>query len=259
MAFLEVNFFSDSLGMCTQMNVILPERSEQEKIPVLFLLHGMSDDHTAWCRYTSIERYAADRGIAVVMPTTHLGWYTDMAMGYKYFTYITKELPEICRRFFPTMDLRRETTYAAGLSMGGYGAWKCALMAPETFSAAVSLSGALDIAALLESEIGGILENAPTYWTDIFGHLSQVAGGENDLMAQAGRLKAAGAQLPRLYAWCGTEDFLYQNNKNAWEEIQKLGFDLTTRESEGDHSWKHWDKWIRDGLDWLGFPAKEGN
>ena len=35
------------------------------------------------------------------MPTTHLGWYTDMYIGYKYWTFISQELPEICRGFFP--------------------------------------------------------------------------------------------------------------------------------------------------------------
>ena len=61
----------------------------------------MSDDHTIWQRRTSIERYAAEKGIAVVMPTTHLGWYTDMAIGPKYFTATAIELPEICRALFP--------------------------------------------------------------------------------------------------------------------------------------------------------------
>jgi len=258
MAFLEVKFFSDVLGMCTQMNVILPERPETEKVPVVFLLHGMSDDHTAWCRFTSIERYARERGIAVVMPTTHLGWYTDMYMGPKYFTYITKELPEICRSFFPRMDLSRETTFAAGLSMGGYGAWKCALSAPETFSAAVSLSGALDVAGLWQEKTL-IEEEGIGYWTDVFGPLEDAPGGKDDLMAEAERLKASGRPLPRLFAWCGTEDFLYQNNLGAWEKMKALGYEVTTRISGGDHRWKYWDEHIQEGLDWLGFPVKGGN
>ena len=259
MAFLEVKFFSDVLGMCTQMNVILPERPETEKVPVVFLLHGMSDDHTAWCRFTSIERYAYERGIAVVMPTTHLGWYTDMYMGEKYFTFITKELPEICRSFFPRMDLRRETTFAAGLSMGGYGAWKCALSAPETFSAAVSLSGALDIAGMCRDR-GTLMPDASLgYWTDIFGPLEQVEGGKDDLLAEAKRLTESGKTLPRLFAWCGSEDFLIEYNHNAWKVIGDLGYDLTVRETGGDHRWKYWDEHIQEGLDWLGFPVKEGN
>ena len=56
-------------------------------------MHGLSDDHSIWMRRTSIERYAADYGIAVVMPTTHLGWYTDMHYGFDYFTATALELP----------------------------------------------------------------------------------------------------------------------------------------------------------------------
>ena len=87
MALLHVNFFSDVLGMCMNMDVILPQQTKNQigmkgtrkdgKIPTLYLLHGMSDDHTIWQRRTSIERYVSEMGIAVVMPTTHLGWYTN--------------------------------------------------------------------------------------------------------------------------------------------------------------------------------------
>ena len=132
MALLHVDFFSDVLGMCTQMDVILPERTRGQigmegkrgdgKYPTLYLLHGMSDDQTIWQRRTSIERYASEHGIAVVMPTTQLGWYTDMHIGFKWWTFLSQELPAICRSFFPYMSDRREDTFAAGLSMGGYGA-----------------------------------------------------------------------------------------------------------------------------------------
>ena len=89
--------------MATSMDVILPEqtmgqigmegRASDKPYPTLYLLHGMSDDHTIWQRRTSIERYVSDMGIAVVMPTTHLGWYTDMAQGNRYWTFISEELP----------------------------------------------------------------------------------------------------------------------------------------------------------------------
>ena len=89
MALLHVDYHSRVLRCDMQMDVILPEqtrgqigmqgRGGSEKWKTLYLLHGMSDDHTIWQRRTSIERYAAEKGIAVVMPTTHLGWYTDMA------------------------------------------------------------------------------------------------------------------------------------------------------------------------------------
>ena len=155
MALLHVDFFSDVLGMCMDMDVILPQQTSGQigmegkagdgRYKTMYLLHGMSDDQTIWQRRTSIERYVSQLGIAVVMPTTHLAFYTDTTYGMKYWTYISQELPKICREFFPRMSDRKEDTLAAGLSMGGYGAWKLALRAPETFGAGASLSGALDI------------------------------------------------------------------------------------------------------------------
>ena len=143
MAFLQVNFFSSVLGMCTAMNVILPQTTSTRGLigvdtadadvtyPVLYLLHGMSDDHTIWSRRTSIERYADERGIAVVMPTTELGWYTNMKHGRQWRSFIGEELPAICHDFFPRISQKREDTYIAGLSMGGYGAYALAMTYPE--------------------------------------------------------------------------------------------------------------------------------
>lgn len=155
MAFIECNFFSDVLGMSSTMNVIIPEnrknrigiktKAEQDEYPVLYLLHGLSDDHTAWMRRTSIERYANKYGLAVIMPNVHRSFYTDMVFGNNYFTFISQELPEIAEKLFP-LSTKRKNTFVAGLSMGGYGAFKLALNQPERLAAAASLSGALNIA-----------------------------------------------------------------------------------------------------------------
>ena len=256
MALLHVDFFSEALGMCAEMDVILPEETHgligmdgsqaAGKYPTLYLLHGMSDDHTIWQRRTSIERYVSDLGLAVVMPSTHLGWYTDMYRGHKYWTYISQELPRICRTFFPHMSDRREDTFAAGLSMGGYGALKCGLCAPETFGKVASLSGGLDAASICESDLGD-----STLWEDIFGPKEKVRGSFNDLFAQAERLAASGKQKPDVYMWCGTEDFLYKSNVGMRDHLKKLGYNLTYEESPGDHQWKYWDEKIQTVLSWL--------
>src|SRR5690606_35149889 len=117
----------------------------KKKHPVLYLLHGLSDDDTIWLRRTSIERYVAGLGLAVVMPNVHRSFYADMAYGGQYWTFLTEELPRVAGDFFPLSDAR-EDNYVAGLSMGGYGAFKWALSYPERFAAAGSLSGVLDLA-----------------------------------------------------------------------------------------------------------------
>ncbi len=246
MALLHVNFFSNILGMMMNMDVILPQDTPHDAVyPVLYLLHGMSDDHSVWQRRTSIERYADEKRIAVVMPTTHLGWYTDMKHGLKYYTFIAKELPAICRDLFPKISPRREDTFAAGLSMGGYGALKLGLLDSETFSAVASLSGAVNMSVYKDEN------NKSDLFYNVFGTPDEFCGSDNDLYAVAGRLAESGRKLPKIYLWCGTEDFLYNQNISMRDRLNSLHYNLTYEESSGDHQWKYWDKKIKTVLDWL--------
>lgn len=252
MALLHVNFFSNVLGMCMDMDVILPQATSGQIgiegvgavgiCPTLYLLHGMSDNHTIWQRRTSIERYVSDKRLAVVMPSVHLSWYTDMLHGLRYWTFISQELPAICRELFPQISPKREDTFVAGLSMGGYGALKCGLGAPETFGACAALSGAMDAVGM-----AGIRE-VPLF-QDVFGSPERTKGSQDDLFALAERLEKP---RPRVYMWCGTEDFLYEQNERMSAHLKALGYDLTYETSPGDHQWKYWDEKIQTVLAWLG-------
>ena len=247
MAHLVVDYYADALGVQTRMHVLLPQRPAAGKAKTLYLLHGMSDDEGTWMRRTSIERYAEEKGLAVVMPDGGLGWYTDMYRGLAWFKFISGELPALCRRFFPILSDKREDTYIGGNSMGGYGALKCALRAPRTFSRVISLSGALDAA---DTAINNTVPATRRYWEDVFGPAEDVSGSENDLFAAATALTDP-ALRPQIYMWCGTEDFLYAQNIRMRDHLRALGYDLTYEESPGDHQWRHWDKKIADALDWL--------
>ncbi len=262
MAFLDCHFFSETLGLSTSMYVILPQPTRSQigmtgaagagKHPVLFLLHGLSDDHTIWLRRTSIERYVAPLGLAVVMPAVDRSFYTDMACGGRdYWSFISEELPALCRQFFPISD-RREDTFAAGLSMGGYGAFKLALNHPGRFAAAGSLSGALDLPTTWERDD----LNIHAELVNTFGPKEQLRGSANDLFPAATRLAAAADPKPRLYQWCGTEDFLYQDNLAFRDHARKLNLDLTYEEEPGTHDWGCWDRKIQRFLEWLPLPGK---
>ena len=246
MALMHIDFFAHTLGMCMQMEAVIPQQSDRSKPwRTLYLLHGMSDDETMWQRRTSVERYAEDAGIAVIMPTTHLAWYTDMHHGLKYFTYISEELVRICRGFFPQMSDKPEDTFVAGLSMGGYGAVKCALLRPETFGAAATFSGALDIAREIDRGHGS------SYFTDIFGEPGTITGGENDLYAAAERLRQSGRKLPPIYQWCGTEDGLLEENRAYYRHLTGLGYQVSYHESAGGHEWHSWDLQVEQAIRWF--------
>ena len=253
MAFLEVNFFSDALGMCMSMNVILPVTEEERRVPngvkkgetypTLYLLHGMSDDHTVWSRMTALERYAAGKKIAIVMPTTYLGWYTDMRYGYAYRKFIGEELPKICRSFFPGMSKKREDTYLAGNSMGGYGSLALALTYPDTFSLAAPFSGAFDPRE--------IYREGDNYFGDIFGEITEFEGSKNDLYHLSAKRKEEGTPLPFVYMACGTEDSLLGENRRMKAHLDALGYGLLYREGEGGHDWAYWDVEIKELLDFI--------
>jgi S-formylglutathione hydrolase FrmB len=255
-ALIHCDFYSEALRLCTSVCVVLPQppgpldwtsAPPARKYPVLWLLHGLSDDHTIWQRRTSIERYVNSTDLAVVMPAVHRSWYTDMAAGNRYWTFISEELPGIMRSLFP-LSPRREDNFVAGLSMGGYGAFKLALRHPERYAAAASLSGALGIAYGLAQTPDEAMKAEMKY---VFGDLAIVPGSENDTVALAERYsRSTGPQL-RLYQCCGTEDFLYDSNVRFRDYARKLGLDLTYEEGPGEHDWGYWDCMIQRVLTWL--------
>jgi putative tributyrin esterase len=248
-ALLRCDFFSEVLEVGTSMTVLLPQRAEgqigvetvagdgRDGFPVLYLLHGLSDDSTAWTRNTGIERYAASLGLAVVMPQVGRSFYADEAGGGRYWSFLSQELPGIVESFFG-VSTRREDTFVAGLSMGGYGALKWALHQPERFAAAASLSGALDVvdlaprrSELFERVFGG----RPGPDDDLFALL---AGAEIDT-------------LPSLYVGCGTEDELMPGNVRFVDAARADGVDLHVDFRSGEHEWGLWDAVVRDVLAWL--------
>jgi len=261
MAFFNCNFHSDVLGMASSMNVIVPQQSSTQigmaghrkggTCPVLYLLHGLSDDHTIWSRRTSIERYVANLNLVVVMPSTHRGFYTDMAAGAKYWTFISEELPAIVKGFFPVSD-RREDTFAAGLSMGGYGAFKLGLRCPEKFAAVAGLSSVTDIRRFRKMDNRG-----PEFQSEmerIFGSEETSEDAGNDLFDLATRLAQSRSPRPAFFQCCGTEDFLYSDNLRFRDHLKALHLDLHYQEAPGTHGWDFWDRYIQDVLTWLPLP-----
>lgn len=253
MALMRCEFFSDVLGLSTSMTVILPESTtrqigmsgerDSQPPPVLYLLHGLSDDDTTWTRRTSIERYAAGLGLAVVMPAVHHSFYADEAHGLPFWAFLTEELPSVVQQFF-RVSAAREDTFVAGLSMGGYGAMKWALREPWRFAAAASLSGALGLVHPSDSpdpDFTRLMDR-------VFGNRS-TAGTDEDLLHLVRH--ADPAALPSLYVACGTEDFLYWATQAFLSAAVDGGVDVTVDVGPGDHDWSYWDARIQDVLHWL--------
>jgi S-formylglutathione hydrolase FrmB len=173
-----------------------------------------------------------------------------MAHGYRYWTYISEELPAVVRSLFPLSEARQDN-FVAGLSMGGYGAFKLAMSYPERYAAAASLSGVVDIALAVGAEEEDWLREVKL----IFGNRRKVAGSSNDLFNLANMLASAKEPHLALYQWCGTEDPLYLLNVRFRDHVRSLGLDLTYEEGPGEHEWGAWDRQIQRVLEWL--PLKK--
>lgn len=250
MIFNSMKFFSEALGMCTEAYVLIPQRgttgrigdnagqSGPGKFKCLYLLHGLSDDQSIWMRRTSIERYAEEYGIAVVMPFGEKSFYTDTHSGMNFYTYIAKELPaRIADTFNISVD--RQDNFVAGLSMGGYGALKIGLRENSRFAACAGLSPLADIKE----------------WTS-YGYLDAVFGPERvvpdtDDLFELAKMKADDPERPKVFMAIGYSDALYDMTKRLAAEFRRLNYDFTYMESEGVHDWAFWDKYIKEVLAWF--------
>lgn len=247
MAQITCDFFSEALQVGTSMTVVLPQRTESQigvaggsrdpEPPVLYLLHGLSDDHTAWSRYTSIGLYAEAAGLAVVMPSVHRSFYADERRGHRYWEFVSEELPSVVRSFFRVGDDPRRT-FVAGLSMGGYGAVRLALTHPERYAAAASMSGALDIVRAMADPMRAELSRR------IF---EDAVGPDENLFALLDRAPS----VPPLHLSCGTDDPLLDFTTGFADTALTAGHDVTVDLRPGGHEWSFWDTEIQTIIEWL--------
>lgn len=250
MAFFDCHFFSETLALSVSAHVLLPQVPQRKEHPVLFLLHGLSDDHTMWMRRTNIERYAAARNLAVVMPAVGRSFYQDMAAGPRYWTFLSEELPAIMRGFFPLSE-KRADNFAAGLSMGGYGAMRLALAHPERFAAAASFSGALDYVRRLRESGKPRSRISSAEWNAVAGPGSDAEGTDSDLFHLAKKLTKRRGPKPALWLSCGTEDDIIGDTRAFHTHLDALGCSHHHEESAGAHDWAYWDAQIERTIAWL--------
>lgn len=245
MALIRMDHLTENLKVNLPLYLIVPEPGDMHGVPVsgrkvLYLLHGLSDDASAWPRFSTIETVAKRYGLVVVMPSVGRSFYLDQPNGQAYFTYLTEELPRYLEEVFAIRP-GREKTLIAGLSMGGYGAFKAALLHPERYFAAASLSGVLSM-DIWAAHAG---DSRQTEFELLFGDLSRLPGSEHDPAVWLRRAAQNPATLPRLFVACGKQDDLYPVNRLFKSQCEALGVALDYHEADGRHDWPFWDKYIQ--------------
>lgn len=260
MAIIEVNFISKCLMRTVTFNAIIPvdkfgpqaENAEQKPLKTLYLLHGIFGNYTDWVNGTRIQAWAEANDLAVIMPSGENRFYLDdEKSGELYGEFIGKELVEFTRKLFPLSD-KREDTFIAGLSMGGYGAIRNGLKYAENFGCVIGLSAALVHDTWKDADNSApIFTFRRNYYEAIFGEYDKVKGSDKDPKALLLKLKEEGRPVPKMYLCCGTEDGLVTANRDFRDFLNENGVDLTYVEGTGKHDWVFWDTYIKKVLDWL--------
>lgn len=260
MAIIEVNFISKCLMRTVTFNAIIPvdkfgpqaENAEQKPLKTLYLLHGIFGNYTDWVNGTRIQALAEANDLAVIMPSGENRFYLDDEKnGELYGEFIGKELVEFTRKLFPLSD-KREDTFIAGLSMGGYGAIRNGLKYAENFGCVIGLSAALVHDTWKDADNSApIFTFRRNYYEAIFGEYDKVKGSDKDPKALLLKLKEEGRPVPKMYLCCGTEDGLVTANRDFRDFLNENGVDLTYVEGPGKHDWAFWDTYIKKVLDWL--------
>ena len=243
MAQLLCNFVSYSLRRSVDIAVVLPTISSCDfdldtppchtpafRYPVLYLLHGYGNDYKSWLRYTSAERFAEEKRIALVLCNDDNQCYMNTPAG-NYYDFIAKELPEFVCGNFP-ISSRPEDTYIGGASMGGYGALVHAFTNPSAFRAAAGFSPAIEIGSQPDT----------------------IGSGLNcvNLHEALDRCLKEKLQLPQLFLCCGQQDFLYDCVSAFHRELLEKGVAHRYDDVPGyEHEWKFWDLKLEEFLDWI--------
>lgn len=253
MALIQVNYLSKALLRTVPLTVILPAdrfdfdtRSytvRSKKFKTLYLLHGLLGNYTDWISGTRIQRWAEEKELAVVMPSGDNAFYVNSRIdGNNYSEFVGRELVEITRRMFP-LSKKREDTFIAGLSMGGYGAIINGLHYSETFSCAAGLSSAVHLFDETAHHLG--LEYS------VFGDMEAAARTYANPPVALREVQDQKRPMPRLYLACGRADDLYDANVEFRDLAIASGADVTWDEDGSGHDWDFWDRQIRKVLDWL--------
>lgn len=237
MTIARLSFRSHKLGKATNVNVYLPENMTRQS-PIIYLLHGYSDDCNSWLDATSLARFADDYPFVIVMPQVELSYYTNMSYGLDYWDYLTVELPDKISEWFG-LNMKLAETFVAGLSMGGYGAFKWGMVFPEKIKAAASLSGALDVVSLWKRD-----RSRDQRFETIFGSISQLSESQNNLF-QLFSTRLSEKSSPYFLQICGTEDFLYEDNLAFRKKAEDSFVHYTYVEGAGGHTWDFWNQEIQ--------------
>jgi putative lysine transport system ATP-binding protein len=257
MATIQASIFIPEISRSVQVHLYFPTDNMAENAEargVITLLHGFSGSGDDWVQLSAAGRYAYDNGYILICPSCDNSFYNNMVYGPPWYTVLTEYLPARLSQIF-RIPTDREMNYIAGLSMGGYGALRIALLNPGRYAAAGAFSGALDIKKLVGLYRDS--KNANSLFAGIFGNDFFIPD-DADLLKLAPKASAdPQVRQLRIFITCGKQDNLdhqvYSQNQSFLRSVQGLPLDITYHEWDGAHEWHFWDRSLAE---YIGFIEK---
>lgn len=256
------NYRSSALTKSTLINVILPADNKdflegsvddvRKPYRTLYLLHGMFGNCDTFPANTVIQEFAELNHLAVVLPSCDNSFYIDRPEEFLYYSrYVGEELVDFTRSVFPLSD-RREDTYIAGFSMGGYGAIRTGLLYSDRFSVIGAIAPAL-ISHFLDKVCDDFsyIMNSRQYFESIFGSFDSVRGSDKDPEYLVNCLLDRDADIPDIYMAVGEDDFLKPVVLDFYDFLKDSGVFVDFCLDEGFHSWDFCNDHIKRFISWL--------
>lgn len=235
---------SDLLQREIPYAVILPNEAtvSGKQFPVLYLLHGLFGSFENWVELTDLLTYAESSGLIIVLVEGGNNWYSDSVTteSDKFESYFFEELLVAVESLFP---VDRTSRAVAGLSMGGYGAYKFAIKYPRRFSFAGSMSGAFIATRLSTDRCPQEFEELLPSIEDVFGEAGSSSRAANDIFQLISRSsREEVAQLPYFYLDCGLDDSFLETNQELARLLREKEIRFDYYEEAGAHDWIYWNE-----------------
>lgn len=280
MAMMRYNFFSEVLSLCVDVTITYPARKftyaenskpelviREDKKPALYdgikfqtvyMLHGGGDDDSLLLRYTNLERYAEDNCVMTVTAQVKDSFFIDTAYGFRYYTFMTEELPRVVQCLFASSSAR-EDNFVIGMAMGGNAALMLAMKRPDLYHGVVDLSGGIGCSTDTEYFVDEL-----ETWKQIrrlpaaFGPAESWRNGPWDLGALAKKNFDENVPMPELFIAVGENDFIRDVVRKDRDALSAIGHRFHYEEAPGlAHEWAFWDQYIQKALnEWL--PLRRG-
>lgn len=241
-----------SLQRRTSISVILPSdnihflQDAEEIVPqpykTLYLLHGLYGSDDIFLANTSIQKFAEDHGIAIVIPCGDNSFYLDNEKAHAYYgEYVGQELLDITRNIFPLSD-KREDTFIAGFSMGGYGAIRNGLKYSQNFSKIGMISAALITDEIVDYVSDSNVLRSREFYESVFGDLDNIKDSDKDPKYLIENTK----NVPDIFMACGENDFLIDKNVDFYDFLKSKNVNVDFIQAPGEHTWEFCDTYIKE-------------